>query len=106
MPLVPTLSAGLPRAAASLLVPESAGAWSHSRVVEDPTGSTTARVGEGCPKAEGSKRQGRETRPLGIKAAFYIPVYFKDDGVTLFLAQILCCCNYRNTIGLTLTVKQ
>lgn len=61
--------------------------------MEDAVGSSKVRVEEGCPKAEGSKSQGGGTHALGIKAAFYIPVYFRNDGVILFFAQILRCYN-------------
>ena len=83
-PHMPNLSVGLPRAAASILASEQVGVWGHSKAVGDPVGSSKVRVEEGYPKAKGSKRQGRGTHVLGIKAAFYIPVYFRNNGVILF----------------------
>lgn len=86
VPDTPTLSVGPPRAAASIPASDSVGVRGHSKVVDDPIASTKVRVEEGCPKTEGSKRQGGGTHALGIKAALYIPVCFINDGVILFLA--------------------
>lgn len=69
------------------------GVWGHSKAVEDPLGSSQVKVEEGCTKAERSKRHRGGMCALGIKAASYISVYFRNNGVILFLAQILHCYN-------------